>query len=193
MPTDAELNKWFGNGARNGIAIIGGAVSGNLEVLDFDAPELIQEWRALVEEAAPGLLASLPQVETPKGGLHVFYRCSVIAGNQKLASQQIEVAPDTKGAVKGNDKFYKIETLIETRGEHGYVVTAGSPAACHPTGKLYQLRNGDLKAIPTITPEQRDILLTCARSFNQHVKDSQHIAPERLPKAQGLKPGEDYN
>ncbi len=179
LPTDAELNKWFGNGARNGIAIIGGAVSGNLEVLDFDAPELIAEWRELIEEAAPGLLASLPQVETPKGGLHVFYRCSVIGGNQKLASR------------KGDDN--KVLTLIETRGEHGYVVTAGSPAACHPTGKLYQLRNGDLKAIPTITPEQRDILLTCARSFNQYVKDSQHVAPERLPKAQGLKPGEDYN
>lgn len=131
QPTEAEMRMWFGNGQRLGIAIIGGAVSGNLEILDHDAPELIAEWRALVEETAPGLL--------------------------------------------------------------DYVITAGSPATCHPSGKTYKLINGDLKSIPTITPTERDILLSCARSFNQYVKPAQHVARERQKKTPGLKPGEDFN
>ncbi len=48
--TDAELQTWFGNGQRPSIAIIGGLVSGGLEILDHDAPELITEWRELVAE-----------------------------------------------------------------------------------------------------------------------------------------------
>lgn len=191
--TEAELRKWFGNDQRLGIAIIGGAVSGNLEMLDHDAPELIAEWRELVEEAAPGLLDRLPQVETPAGGLHIFYRCETIANNQKLAAREIEVAPNVKGAIKRDGKCFKVETLIETRGEGGYVITAGSPAACHPSGKAYKLIHGDLKAIPTITAQERDILLSCARSFNQYIKPAQHVAPERQAKAKGLQPGTDFN
>ncbi|MBI1763112.1 MAG: bifunctional DNA primase/polymerase [Acidobacteria bacterium] len=190
---DAELRKAFGNGQRPGIAIIGGAVSGGLEILDHDAPELVPEWRELVDAAAPGLLGRLPQVETPAGGLHVFYRCETIGANQKLATHEVEIASDVKGSIKRNFKHWKIETLIETRGEGGYVVTAGSPVACHSSGKPYKLINGDLKAIPMITPQERDILLSCARSFNQYVKPSQHVAPELQPKAKGLKPGEDFN
>ncbi len=40
-PTDEELQTWFGNGSNNGIAIICGSVSGNIEVPDFDDPSLI--------------------------------------------------------------------------------------------------------------------------------------------------------
>lgn len=177
--TEAELRRWFRNGVRCGVGIIAGPVSGNLEILDFDAPELISEWCALVEEAAPGLLDQLPQVETPTGGRHIFYRCAEIAGNQKLATRA--------------DEHGKPQTLIETRGQGGYVVTAGSPAACHPSGQPYKLINGDLKTIPTITPQERDILLTCARSFNEYLKPAQHVAPERALHSKEQKPGEEFN
>ena len=40
------LNKWFANGNR-GIAVICGQVSGNLEVIDFDAPALFEPWKCL--------------------------------------------------------------------------------------------------------------------------------------------------
>src|SRR5215831_12406310 len=89
LPTEGELRRWFGNGKRQGIALVAGKVSGNLEILDFDAPELIADWRELVEEAAPGLLDQLPQVQTPAGGLHVFYRCVQVAGNMKLAQREV--------------------------------------------------------------------------------------------------------
>lgn len=193
LPTEAELHKWFGNGARPGIALICGKVSGNLEILDFDAPELIADWRAVVEETVPGLLDRLPQVETPTGGLHVFFRCPTIQGNQKLAEREVEVPEGTEGARQRVGRWVKTETAIETRGEGGYVITAGSPATCHPSGKLYRLINGDLKAIPTIAEGERETLLGCARSFNQYVTHSKHIAPECRARAQGLKPGEEFN
>src|SRR5262249_43787888 len=161
-----------------GIAIVCGELSGNLEVMDFDSPELIEEWRELVNEASPGLLALLPQVETPGGGLHVLYRCKEIGGNQKLASRL---------------ESGKAHTMIETRGRGGYVLAAGSPPGCHPTGKIYRLINGDLASIPEISLEEREILFTCARSFNAHVKTAREIAPERNHKAEDLKPGEDFN
>ncbi|MBL8171713.1 MAG: DUF3987 domain-containing protein [Acidobacteria bacterium] len=194
LPTEAELQSWFGNGAERGIALIGGKVSGNLEILDFDAPELIAEWRALVEEAAPGLLARLPQVQTPTGGLHILFRCSTIQSNQKLAEREVEVAESTKGARYRDGQWFSIKTMIETRGEGGYVLTVGSPGQCHPSGKQYQLINGDLTAIPQITEADREVLLTCARSLNQYVKSAKQCAPERAAKsAPGLMPGQEFN
>lgn len=194
QPTEDELRGWFGNGKRPGIALIGGKVSGNLEIIDFDAPELIEEWRELVEETTPGLLAQLPQVATPREGLHVLFRCETIAGNCKLAERETEVPEGTKGARQRNGRWFKIGTLIETRGEGGYVITAGSPAACHSSGKLYRLLNGNLEAIPTITPQERDILLTCARSFNEYVKPALQIGWDKSPNISGkLRPGDDFN
>ena len=174
-----ELTTWFGNGKKRGIALVLGKVSGNLEAIDFDDPSLIEEWCALVEECAPRPLATLPQIETPSGGLHVLYRCSVIQGNQKLARKK-----DTDG---------KIETLIETRGEGGYIITIGSPVECHKSGNPYVLKNGSLSRIPTITPEQREMLLSCARSFNSHFSERDHAEPRRHDKSSGLRPGDDFN
>lgn len=120
LPADADLALWFGDG-RNGIAVICGAISGGLEVLDFDAPELFDAWTRKVETEAPGWLAKLPQVRTPEGGTHLYFRVPVPPGNDKLAK----------------NKTGK-KTLIETRGEGGYVLAPGSPPACHPTGRTYE-------------------------------------------------------
>jgi hypothetical protein len=174
LPDEGELHQWFGNGAKPGVALVGGKVSGNLEVIDLESLAPIAEWRELVEEAAPGLLDQLLQIQTPTDGLHVGYRCATIAGNTKLAQ-------DADG-----------KTLIETRGEGGYVVTIGSPGACHPSGKTYKLINGDLKSIPEITPEEREVLLDCARSFNERVKTEPEPTPTIGPSS-GLRPGDDYN
>ena len=174
------LAQWFGNGHRNGVAIVTGKVSGNLEVMDFDDIASVQAWREMVEEAAPGLLEQLPQVQTPTGGLHVLYRCESIGSNTKLAER---VGADGK-----------IKTLIETRGEGGYVVTVGSPPECHPSGKPYNLVNGDLTSIPTIIPTQRSVLSECANACNEHIRPAKMIAPEREPKAADtLRPGDDFN
>jgi putative DNA primase/helicase len=158
-----------------GIAIIAGVVSGNLEIIDIEAGAPQSELAKMIEEALPGLLATLPQVVTPSGGRHIYYRCDVIGRNQKLAV-------DAKGKV-----------LIETRGEGGYVLTFTSPPQCHPLNKPYELKVGWLTNIPKITPEQRDVLLACCRQFNLLVRDEQRVTRSVASANGRLRPGDDYN
>jgi GTPase SAR1 family protein len=177
-PTLLELQSWFGGKYQPGFAIIAGKVSDNLEIIDFDEPNLAGEFVNMVEAEAPGLIITLPTVQTPTGGFHFFYRCAVIEGNQKLAQAEVDG---------------KVETLIETRGEGGYVLTINSPLACHPSGKPYTLINGDLASIPTITEQERAVLLDCARSFNQVFKTHQRINPVPAPTNGHLTPGQRFN
>src|SRR5215210_368242 len=45
-PTPSELETWFTDPNVTGVAGVGGPVSGNLCILDFDAPRLFGEWRS---------------------------------------------------------------------------------------------------------------------------------------------------
>jgi Bifunctional DNA primase/polymerase, N-terminal len=180
-PTGDELRHWFQHRPL-GLGIIGGAVSGSLEILDFDAPEIFTPWSTLVEDRAPGLLARLPQVETPSDGRHVYYRCLTIAGNLKLAQRLTNAG--------------RPETLIETRGESGYAIVPPSPAACHPSNRPYVLRQGHLTKIPVITAQERAILLNTARSFNAYVPPERVVVGPRTPvarKTAGERPGDLFN
>ena len=160
IPTDGELQELFG-GRKLGTAIICGKVSGGLEVLDFDTPGLFEPFVELVEESHAGLIARLPKIQTPRGGMHVYYRCSTIEGNQKLAEES--GTQDATGRPT-------VLTLIETRGEGGYVLAPGCPPECHETGRTYEhIAGPPLTQIPTIEPTERDVLLTAARSFNRWV------------------------
>lgn len=67
--TEAELRELFGDGKCKSLAVVCGAVSGNLVVLDLDCEERCQWWRT--EHA--DLAGSLPTAKTKKG-LHVFFR-----------------------------------------------------------------------------------------------------------------------
>lgn len=169
-----------------GIAILGGKVSGNLEIIDFDHPDYIEPWVKVVEENAVGLTAKLTRIKTPRGGAHFYYRCPEIEGNQKLAQEPTVDSTTGKPGAK---------VLIETRGEGGYVLAPGCPAACHPTGKIYEYVSGPkLTEIVTITPEERKVLLDCARSFNRIPKQVKVYAPGgRKSGKGGLRPGDDFN
>lgn len=129
-----------------GAATICGAVSGGLEVFDFDreAHKVFPAWHRMVEPIA----VRLPIVETPRG-LHVYSRCSVVCKNTKIA-------------MDGET------TLIETRGEGGYVVNPSSPAAVHKSNSAYiQVAGPVLPEIPEITPEERLELWKAARTFDR--------------------------
>lgn len=46
-----------------------------------------------------------------------------------------------------------------------------SPAACHPRGKCYSFLDGkDLTMVPTISPDEREILLAAASLFSPPTK-----------------------
>jgi hypothetical protein len=181
LPTAEELRRWYGTRPR-GIGTVCGAVSGNLEVIDFDidAGEIFGTWSELVEAEKPGLIARLNVIETPRPGFQVRYRVpdlDPMPGNCKLAVDPARPANE--------------RTLIETRAEGGYALAPGSPAECHSTGRLYQHVSGPpLTELPCLTIEEREILIRCAASFSREVVDDQ---PKKQLKTAGLSPGDDYN
>lgn len=166
-PSRAEASRMLAEAS--GVCVVCGEVSGNLEMIDFDCGgEAFAEWTSRVEEAQPDLLARLVIEATPSGGKHVVYRCeSPVAGNLKLAQRRevVEASPVVQIAGKAyrprqdGDRWVVDLCLIETRGEGGLFL-------CDPTPG-YRLEWGDLAAVPTITGEERDLLLGIAYAMNQ--------------------------
>jgi len=177
LPTAFEVAKWFNNG-HAGLCLITGAISGNLELIDFDlAGELFDPW---VKSIPADLFARLVVEQSQSGGRHVVYRCEApICGNLKLAQRQVDG---------------KITTLIETRGEGGLFLCAPTPG--------YELLQGDLAELPVITEAERDVLLMAAWQLNEFVPavvdGPSPVAPSRTvprPAGEGIaqRPGDDFN
>lgn len=197
IPTELEVYQWYvknaGYFASYGIAIVAGKVSGNLEILDLDHETLIEPFKEEVERQMPGLFDRLVAIRTPRPGLHLYYRCETISGNQKLA----RIQDSTSLAAKP-------KTIIETRGEGGYCLAPPSPASCHPSEQCYQHESDhDLTRIPTITPEERQILFDAAKTFDtwrpatpllQRLKPSQYSRKASLKShTSAIRPGDDFN
>lgn len=176
--TACDMRSWFAY-VRRGIAILGGKVSGNLEMLDFDTYKFFPYWVDEVDSRAPGVVERLVLVETPKGGRHAYYRCAEIAGNTKLAQHREEG---------------KLRPDIETRGEGGYCIAPGSHACVHPTGRYYSLFAGKLSDIPTVSVKEREAMHEAARLFNRHIVEPRTRACEYVRNQTGtLRPGDDFN
>ncbi len=143
-----------------------------LEVLDIDAKHFtgneFQEYIELLEANGPGILQKLVIQQTPSGGFHFLYRCKVIEGNQKLAKNEAK------------------EVTFETRGVGGQVAAWPTPG--------YKLET-KASAIQWITPEERAILLGCARELDQTPKrEVTYQAPKQaLEYNEELTPWADYN
>lgn len=158
------------------IGIKGGKESNNLEIIDFDnhffdAKKIISEFLNVSEVKEIYNKYQLPIESTQSGGFHLFYRCSEIGGNQKLASRP-------KWDEKSNK--FKPDCIIETRGEGGYVVAA-------PSNNYLVIRNS-ITNIATIQPDERNVLLTHAKSFNQFINTVKTDINENKDK-----PGDYYN
>ena len=172
-PTLDEITQWYTDTSITGIGVVCGQVSGNLECIDFDRKEAYEEFvdRAqlaglseLVDRIEDGYLESTPK------GMHWLWRCSEISHNVKLAN---------------NDQD---ETLIEIRGEGGYVIVAPTSGTVHPTGEPYTLLQGSIETIPTVTPEERQLLLDLAKSLDKNARRADLQAPEEQSR-----PGDHFN
>ena len=76
-PTFDEIRQSFDEpNPTNSMCVVCGAVSQNLEIIDFDlAGEAFELWKKLVETKAPGLFDRLVIETSPSGGYHIVYRC----------------------------------------------------------------------------------------------------------------------
>ncbi|MAE20725.1 hypothetical protein CMK12_17655, partial [Candidatus Poribacteria bacterium] len=169
-----------------GIALICGQVSsGGLETLDFDnkIPDKVtcayKAFADIVKRERPELFDQLVLNRTPSGGYHIRYICTKIAipGNKKLA--EVEYQADGKT---------ETITLIETRGEGGYAVA--------PPTLGYELIQGSLTHIPTISADDRSYLIATASQFDQVAPKAERQPSLKLPKVRlndQQKAGDLYN
>jgi len=175
--TPSEVRGWAAKGY--GLAVVGGAVSGNLELIDFETVAVFEAWTGLVVPELPGLLHRLTVVHTPgadeAGGRHVWARCSEgkIPGSTKLAF-------DSGG-----------EILIETRGEGGYALVPGCPPACHPSGRTYRQLSGPPIGDCVVTGEERSLMLQAALALGVPRREDAP-APAQAPGG-NLSPGDDFD
>ena len=156
-----------------GIGIICGKLSDNLECLDFDNHfgDAKENLGAFLQGEVKKIYKryKLPIQATLTGGFHLLYRCDKIGGNQKLASRPKKNSLDR----------WVPDAIIETRGEGGYFVAS-------PTSGYKVIRN-DLLNIQCITEEEREILLSTAKSFNTWHELKKNDFEE------GEKPGDVFN
>ncbi|MCA9361801.1 bifunctional DNA primase/polymerase, partial [Candidatus Kaiserbacteria bacterium] len=161
-PADAnEVERWIKAGVVS-VAVIGGKVSGGVEILDFDVDGYYEKWLARV---ASKLKVILPTQRTGGGGIQVAWRCENPSGNMKLAWHP-------------GDEPDEWLIAIETRGEAGYAVL---PFSLHPSGNTYELLCGDFAEIPTITQALRDELIAEAIKLNQKPEEVRSSYPQSAP------------
>jgi len=169
-----QVADWYSNG-RTGVGWVCGEISGGLEVLDFDDRSAWAEYQRLAKEAGLGSLldrVSLGYLEHSPNGAHLAYRCSEIAGNTKLAQSK-----DRK-------------SLIETRGEGGFIIVAPSCGGVNPKG-AYVLQFGGPPLIATITPDERRALHDLACMLDEQIKPTEDR--RQSAKTDSDRPGDDYN
>jgi hypothetical protein len=176
--TDFDL---FANPFFNGIGIVCGKISGNIEVIDIDSKyqehrNLFGDMQEMICNIEPELWDSLVIEKTVSGGYHLIYRCAEIGGNEKLANRLPNEADIEKAKAEGK-KAPKQIGLIETRGMGGFCVTAPTPG--------YELIQGSFEHIPVISEIQREMLFDAAISLNEIVTPEHvPVAPQKQPQRQ---------
>ncbi len=202
-PTITECQDW--DERYSGVAIIGGAISGNLEVLDIDEPSLVRPFIDSLKSQDVTLPDRLTMVRTPRRnatgnpGCHVMYRCeTAVCGNSKLAMSEPEQEIDEDGRPvthpATHEPLLKPRTLIETRGESGYVLAVGCSPACHPSGNQYEHVYGPkVVDIETLTAAERETIHTAARMFDRSIAETHNDPIMSGYERGGVSPGDSFN
>ncbi len=147
------------------IGILGGKISGNLEIIDIDIkykPGIDAIIFTDIKTLYPELLEKLRIHKTPSGGWHLLYRCEKEIGkSEKLAGRYA-----TEKELANNPKT-KVVNFIETRGEGGYV--AAPPSLGYRVGK-------DVP-VPVLTEHERASIIQLMRSYNEVIKVKREYKP----------------
>ena len=194
---ETQIKAWFDAGRYDGVGIICGAVSGNLELFEVEGravTETLPAFRDAMRDNNYGDLWNRLNggflEQSPSGGMHWLFRVDGDARrNLKLARR-----PATADELE-QDPADKVKVLLETRGEGGYVVVAPSGGRTHPTGKPWTILIGSPATIPTITIDERDALHAIASMFDL-MPAAEPVAPRlNMPGDMpgGTRPGDDFN
>lgn len=181
MITLDEITQQAAHKKAGGMAVVCGAVSGGLEVIDIDLKYSINPdfYANFCEAIGYDIFNKLYIVQTKSGGYHFYYRCEVIEGNQKLCHRY-----KTEDELRETPSNKKV-CLIETRGEAGYVIA--------PPTEGYKVIS-EHRDIPTLSIDEREAIFSAARSLNEVIEEKP-IEYRHNPKMRefGLSPFEDYN
>lgn len=195
IASEQQVREWF-TGTDHGLAIICGAVSDNIEMFEiegrvYDGKHEDERHRvnealrqAGVEDAFEYLLKGYCE-QTPSGGMHLMYYVEGgdVPGNMKIAN---EPAVDDAG----NSVSL---TLVETRGEGGYVIVAPTGGHCHSTGRPWSLMAGQPGLLPSIDVATRDRIHGAFHSvFDKTIEMPAPPQREHDTGAVGERPGDQW-
>ena len=134
----------------NGIGLVMGF--DGIQCLDIDAKyfegDEYNEFKLLIEENAPDLMNKMIIQQTQSGGFHWIFKCSEIAGNEKLAK-------NSKG-----------EVIFETRGKGGQIVVWPSPG--------YKIK-GKITDVVEISADERKVIWMCAKMMDATIPQPEPI------------------
>ncbi|GAA3301389.1 hypothetical protein GCM10020295_44540 [Streptomyces cinereospinus] len=204
--TPEEHGSWFGSGKPRGLAVVYGAVSGNVEMLEFEgrALELLGEVTEVMEASGLGdawsALMNGWVTESPSVGLHCRVRIEGgdVPGSTKLASrlaEEHEYTDEERQRLREKPNSRIIRVLVETRGEGGYGLVEPSGGSVHASGKPYLRKAGGPTTIPTLPADVMDAIRTVCRMFDAlPVPEAPKTAPKPQPPLPGggVRPGEDF-
>jgi len=146
--TEELLFKQMEKVGTSAVAIVGGKISGNLEIIDIDN----KNWEGIetfvfqqIAELFPDIWKKIRIHKSPSGGYHILYRVydGEVTGSKKLCYKK-----DVK------------EAAIETRGEGGY-------ALCPPSLNYSVYKDNP---IPYISWSERCAIISICESFNENIK-----------------------
>ncbi len=163
---DEFLVKLFSRSDADGIAVICGEISGNLEVLDVDSKydlssHLFDDFYTAINKLNGHFASSLCIGATRNNGYHFYYQCTEVENYQVLARRA------TTNAEKSICYYDKLRVLIETRARGQYAIV--------PPTIGYHFIQHDLEHLPVLEPAQRLKLLDIARSFNLYERSKSMI------------------
>lgn len=179
--------RYFGSATKK-IGLICGVSNANIEVIDVDSKNelfgenIFLDLKNAIAVSDPDLFERLVIETTMSGGFHLIYRCDEIGKNQKLAKRP----PSADELLENNNAGPQV--LLETRGEGGYIACAPSPG--------YEIIQGCFGSIPRITVEERDIILSAARSLDRIIDRQKSVkihVDHRSHGIGGKSPIDDYN
>lgn len=134
----------------NGIGLVMGF--DGVQCLDIDAKHFegdeYNDFVSLLEQHDPTLIDKMVIQQTQSGGWHWIFKCSVIAGNEKLAKNKAG------------------EVTFETRGKGGQIVV-------WPT-KGYKIQ-GKITDVVEISPDERNVIWSCARMMDATIPQAEPI------------------